>query len=103
MPLKGGCGSLGSSGMVAVAHGRAEDHALGPGKGEEDTAAFGHDDGAGEIEARAVDDQVDAFGDAQARSTRRERTGPRAGGVDDGAGADLSRWNVAKPRVADPF
>src|SRR3984957_13730261 len=69
----------------------AEDGTVAPGNGEKDALAFGHDDGVGDGNAIAFDDEVDAFGETEFDVAVRQSVGPWAGGVDDGTGADVER------------
>src|SRR2546426_207610 len=96
------CWFSASNGVVSVTHGEAssfacwgikravvigvcwaEDDALAPGDGEEDSTCIGHDDGVGHRQARAVDDEMDALGDAKLGAAGGEAGGPGAGGIDD--------------------
>ena len=66
----------------------AEDGSFAPGDGEEDSFAFGHDDCVRHRNARAIHDQMHAFGEAEFYATVRQAVCPGAGGIDDCFGVD---------------
>jgi len=58
---------------------------------EEDARALGHHDGVGDVQPRAIDDQVHALGEAKLHAAGGERVGPGAGGVGADPAAPLGR------------
>src|SRR5437879_5287827 len=69
--------------MIRV--GGAQNRPLAPGNGKKDSLAFGHDDGFRNRNARAFNDNMNAFCEPEPYPTVRQTISPRTGGVHNGS------------------